>query len=34
MPIADGAVYAVELTPTGLLAKPVNAAAAEALKNW
>ncbi|WP_104097735.1 hypothetical protein [Stutzerimonas kunmingensis] len=34
MPIADGAVYAVELTPTGLLAKPVNAAATEALKNW
>jgi len=34
MPIADGAAYAVELAPTGLLAKPVNAAATEALKNW
>ena len=34
MPIADGAVYAVELAPTGLLAKPLNAAATEALKNW
>lgn len=34
MPIADGAVYAVDLAPTGLLARPVNAAATEALKNW
>jgi hypothetical protein len=34
MPIADGAAYAVELAPTGLIAKPVNAAAIEALKNW
>jgi hypothetical protein len=34
MPIADGAVYTVELAPTGLIAKPANAAATEALKNW
>jgi hypothetical protein len=34
MPIADGASYAVELAPTGLLARPLNAAATEALKNW
>lgn len=34
MPIADGAAYAVELAPTGLIAKPMNAAATEALKNW
>lgn len=34
MPIADGAVYTVELAPTGLIAKPGNAAATEALKNW
>lgn len=34
MPIADGAVYAVDLAPTGLLARPVNAAATEALQNW
>jgi len=34
MPIADGAAYAVELAPTGLIAKPTNAAAIEALKNW
>lgn len=34
MPIADGAVYAVDLAPTGLLARPLNAAATEALKNW
>ena len=27
MPIADGASYAVELAPTGLLARPLNAAA-------
>ncbi|MCQ4297348.1 hypothetical protein NAU58_17365 [Pseudomonas stutzeri] len=34
MPIADGAAYAVELAPTGLIARPTNAAATEALKNW
>ncbi|AWT10166.1 hypothetical protein DM292_08155 [Stutzerimonas frequens] len=34
MPIADGASYAVEFAPTGLLARPLNAAATEALKNW
>lgn len=34
MPMADGASYAVELTPTGLLARPINAAATEALKSW
>ena len=34
MPIADGAVYTVELAPTGLIAKPANTAATEALKNW
>lgn len=34
MPIADGAVYTVELVSTGLIAKPANAAATEALKNW
>ncbi|UVE19494.1 hypothetical protein NVV93_09025 [Pseudomonas sp. LS44] len=34
LPIADGAVYAVALTPTGLLAQPLNQAAHQALKNW
>ncbi|EWC40411.1 hypothetical protein [Stutzerimonas stutzeri] len=34
IPIADGAVYAIDLAPTGLLARPVSAAAGEALKNW
>ena len=34
MPIADGAAYIVELAPTGLIAKPANAAATEALKSW
>jgi hypothetical protein len=34
MPIAEGASYAGELAPTGLLARPLNAAATEALKNW
>lgn len=34
MPIADGAVYEIELSPTGLLAKPVNAEASRALKDW
>ncbi|WP_313026421.1 hypothetical protein [Pseudomonas lopnurensis] len=34
MPIADGAVYAIDLAPTGLLARPMNAAATQALKDW
>ncbi|CAD5110361.1 hypothetical protein [Zestomonas carbonaria] len=34
LPMVDGAVYAVSLTPTGLLAQPVNKAAEQALKEW
>ncbi len=34
LPLADGAVFAVSLAPTGLLAKPMNAAAEQALKEW
>lgn len=34
LPIADGAVYSVSLVPTGLLAKPLNSAAQQALKDW
>lgn len=34
LPIADGAVYSVSLAPTGLLAKPLNSAAQQALKDW
>lgn len=34
LPIADGAVYAVSETPTGLLAQPMNQAAIQALKDW
>lgn len=34
LPIADGAEYAIEMTPTGPLAKPVNATAEQALKDW
>lgn len=34
LPIADGAEYKVEMAPTGLLAKPANAAAERALKDW
>ncbi|MEX6503756.1 hypothetical protein [Pseudomonas zhanjiangensis] len=34
LPIADDAVYAVSLTPTGLLAQPMNQAAKQALQNW
>ena len=34
LPIADGADYLVEMAPTGLLAKPANAAAEQALKEW
>lgn len=34
LPIADGAVFSVSLSPTGLLAKPMNSAAEQALKDW
>lgn len=34
LPLADGAVYSVSLVPTGLLAKPFNSAAQQALKDW
>ncbi|MDG9927505.1 MULTISPECIES: hypothetical protein [Pseudomonas] len=34
LPIADGAAYSVSLSPTGLLAKPMNQAAEQALKEW
>lgn len=34
LPIADDAVYSVSLTPTGLLAQPLNQAAKTALQNW
>lgn len=34
LPMADGAVYAVSLSPTGLMAKPLNQAADQALKDW
>ena len=34
LPIADGAVYSVSLVPTGLLAKPLNSAAQQALQDW
>lgn len=34
LPIADGATYTLEIGPIGLLAKPVNAAADEAMKSW
>jgi len=34
LPIADGAEYAIEMTPTGPLAQPVNAAAERAMKDW
>jgi hypothetical protein len=34
LPIADGAEYTVEMAPTGLLAKPMNAAAEQAMKDW
>ncbi|WP_137885624.1 hypothetical protein [Pseudomonas sp. 2FE] len=34
LPMADGAVYAVSLSPTGLLAQPLNQAADQALKDW
>lgn len=34
LPIADGAVFSVSLTPAGLLAKPMNQVAEQALKDW
>ena len=34
LPIADGAEYAIEMTPTGPLAQPINAAARQAMKDW
>ncbi|WP_252272982.1 hypothetical protein [Pseudomonas subflava] len=34
LPIADGAVFSVSLSPTGLLAKPMNQVAEQALKDW
>ena len=34
LPMADGAVYAVSLTPAGLLAQPMTQAADQALKDW
>jgi hypothetical protein len=34
LPIADGAVYTVEMAPTGLLAKPANVVAEQAMKDW
>lgn len=34
LPIADGAAFSVRLTPTGLLAEPLNEPARQALKDW
>lgn len=34
LPISDGAKYSIEMAPTGLLAKPANAAAEQAMKDW
>lgn len=34
LPMKAGAVYAVSLTPTGLMAQPLNPVAEEALKDW
>lgn len=34
LPIADGAEYAIEMTPTGPLAQPLNDAARQAMKAW
>ncbi|MGL4318993.1 MAG: hypothetical protein ACRCTL_20555 [Pseudomonas sp.] len=34
LPIADGAMFSVSLSPTGLLAQPMNQAAEQALKDW
>ena len=34
LPMVDGAVYTVEMAPTGLLAKPDSVAAEQAMKGW
>lgn len=34
LPMADGAAYSVSLSPTGLLAQPLNQLAKESLKDW
>ncbi|MFZ3155124.1 hypothetical protein [Pseudomonas sp.] len=34
LPLADEAVYSINLTPAGLLAEPMNPAAKQALKDW
>jgi hypothetical protein len=34
LPMADGAIYEVKMTRTGLLARPYNEAATEAVGNW
>lgn len=34
LPIADDAVYSISLTPTGLLAQPMNQAANQAMQDW
>jgi hypothetical protein len=34
LPIADGAVFSVSLGPTGLMARPMNQVAQQALKDW
>lgn len=34
LPIADGAEFTIEMTPTGPLAQPINAAAQQAMKDW
>ena len=34
LPMADDAVFSVTLTPTGLLAEPMNPAAKQALQDW
>ncbi|MGH8226095.1 MAG: cation/multidrug efflux pump [Gammaproteobacteria bacterium] len=34
LPMADGATYHVSLSTTGLLARPANAAATQAARNW
>ncbi len=34
LPMADGAEYALEMAPTGLLARPLNIEAEQAMKDW
>ena len=34
LPMADGATYAVTLTQSGLVARPVNPAAKRATRHW